>query len=497
MSISVPSDKHSSRVRALLLFALAVLACLSVVLINGEALYYFDTGSYIRQGSVALNTILPPVYEGSVSGGTYAADQDSTATGSRSLIYGLIMASFFRANALFAMPVLHLAVVLLTAWLLARTVSRYLDGDYGTPVITAVPLLAAACTSMPFYVAFMMPDIFAPVLLIGIAALTAFGRVMQIWEMVLISGLALFSILLHPSHLAVAGLMIPFVLLVALCRRTPGKWRPVIIMIVILTLALAERKAFQVTVESTTNKEVVYTPHITARLIVDGPGMDYLNEVCPNTDIPTCALHEALSWSDDPYRMTPSHIIFERSDRLGSFRLMTPENQKRVALAQRDFAQAVFLSRPISTSLALAENGYRQVLRYSITMTIPSDVEINNARNLARLNPSQLHLIQSGVLSEERVWIETADVLHGIIYAASFVFIVVVLLRPRSVPTDVKLFALFILIGIAVNALVCGGVSQPADRYGARVMWLLPFTAALLYLVQRSHAPRNATGDLV
>ena len=61
---------------------------------------------------------------------------------------------------------------------------------------------------------------------------------------------------------------------------------------------------------------------------------------------------------------------------------------------------------------------------------------------------------------------------------------------------DIKLFALFILIGIAVNALVCGGVSQPADRYGARVMWLLPFTAAFLLLVQRSQTPRSASGDI-
>jgi len=175
---------------------------------------------------------------------------------------------------------------------------------------------------------------------------------------------------------------------------------------------------------------------------------------------------------------------------------MTPDDQKRVALAQRDFAKAVFLSRPVSTSLALAENGYRQVLRYSITMTIPSDVEINNARKLARLNSAQFSLIQSGFLSEGRAWIASVDVLHGIIYAVSFVVIVIALVRPRSVPGDVKLFALFILIGIAVNALVCGGVSQPADRYGARVMWLLPFTAAILLLVQRSKTPRTVVGDL-
>ncbi|WP_377194649.1 hypothetical protein [Ruegeria meonggei] len=490
MNVSVPSDKSSWRVGVFLLLAVAVLACLSVLLINGGPLYYYDTGSYIRQGNVALNTFLPTVNEVG-GGGGYTADQDGTATGSRSLIYGLVMAIFFRANALTAIPFFHLAGVVLTVWLLARAANRALEGTCNTTLMITVPLLGAAVTSLPFYIAYMMPDIFAPILLIAIAALTAFGRSMRVWELLLMSGLAAFSVISHPSHLAIDGLMVPFVILAALSVRAPGRWRAVTLVVLVLAIAVAERKAFQITVETRTDKEVVYTPHITARLIVDGPGMDYLNDVCPDENVPTCALHEALSWSDDPYRMTASHIIFERSPRLGSFRLMSAEDQKHVALSQREFAKAVFLSRPVATSLALAENGYRQILRDSVRMTIPSEQALDNARHLARLDDSQQDLIQGGLLSKDRGWIAAADILHRTIYAGSFVVIVVLLLIPRSVSRDIKLFALFILIGIAVNALVCGGVSQPADRYGARVMWLLPFTAAFLLIVRQHAAKRD------
>ena len=495
MTVTVRSDKRLLSARAIVLVLAAVIACLSVLLINGGPLYYFDTGSYIRQGSVALNSIFPPVTEGGTPGGAYTADDDNTATGSRSLIYGLIMATFLRANALNAVPILHMFVVLLTAWLLAKTASRSLNVAPNTTVLTTVPLLVAASTSLPFYIAYMMPDIFAPVMLIMIAALTAFGRTMRIWELLLMSGLALVCTLLHPSHLAIAGLMIPFVILAALFSRMRGRWRATVLMIAVLALSVAERKAFQITVETKTNKEVVYTPHITARLIVDGPGLDYLNEICPNTEVPTCALHEALSWSDDPYRMTASHIIFERSQRLGSFRLLSAEEQKQIALTQRDFAKDVFLSRPVATSLALANNAYRQVLRDSIYMTIPTDAALDSARDLARLEESQHYLIQAGQLSRDRAWIDPVDTLHSVIYAASFAFIVFMLLRPGSVAPNIKLFVLFILIGIAVNALVCGGVSQPADRYGARVMWLLPFSAAFLFLVRWSGPPQNAAGE--
>ncbi len=474
-----------------LLLIAVILAGLSVLLINGGPLYYYDTGSYIRQGNVALNTIFPDIQEAGGAVASYNTDDDGTASGSRSVIYGLIMAAFFRVNALYAIPSVHLAATVLAAWLLARTAGRYLENNRHTAVLTTVPLLVAAGASLPFYIAYMMPDIFAPILLIAIAALTAFGQKMALWELLLISCIALFSTVLHPSHMAVQGLMIPLVFLAALTQKAPGRWRALAFLVAVCALSVAERKAFQIAVETTTQKEVVYAPHITARLIVDGPGMDYLNEVCPDESVPTCALHEALSWSDDPYRLTASHIIFELSPNLGSFRLMSFDDQKHVALSQRDFAMAVFLSRPVTTSFALAENAFQQLLNYSIGMTIPTEDMLENARRLARLDESRFDLIQGGPLAQDHGWITYVDTFHEVIYALSFAFILIILLWPGSVAREVKLFALFVLLGIAVNALVCGGLAQPADRYGARVMWLLPFTATFLFLARWPSTPQS------
>jgi hypothetical protein len=44
-----------------------------------------------------------------------------------------------------------------------------------------------------------------------------------------------------------------------------------------------------------------------------------------------------------------------------------------------------------------------------------------------------------------------------------------------------------ILLGVVINAVVCGAVSGPHDRYEARVAWLVPFVAiALLLQIARS-----------
>jgi len=37
----------------------------------------------------------------------------------------------------------------------------------------------------------------------------------------------------------------------------------------------------------------------------------------------------------------------------------------------------------------------------------------------------------------------------------------------------------WIVVGVVVNAVVCGTLSGPHDRYSARVLWLIPLAALL------------------
>ena len=67
---------------------------------------------------------------------------------------------------------------------------------------------------------------------------------------------------------------------------------------------------------------------------------------------------------------------------------------------------------------------------------------------------------------------------------------------PRCSPRELKLMANMLIIGILVNAFVCGGVSQPADRYGARVAFLLPLGLAFLQIfLQRHRAKATKVGE--
>jgi hypothetical protein len=44
---------------------------------------------------------------------------------------------------------------------------------------------------------------------------------------------------------------------------------------------------------------------------------------------------------------------------------------------------------------------------------------------------------------------------------------------------DTAVFVAFVLVGLLANALICGALSNPHDRYQSRLMWLAPFSVAL------------------
>ena len=474
-----PVTAPGTGVQGLLFLALALLVAFSVLLINRGPLFYIDTGGYLSQGNAALEYLLPAPEEapggGEARDGSEAVEEDKTASGARSMLYAVTLALLWRAQFLVGLPIINVLMVFATVWLAARVAARIAPHPPTQAVLVALPLIVASATSLPFYMAYLMPDIFAAIGLIVVAMLTAFGRQMRAGEIALALLIGSGAAVLHPSHLAIIGLMLPLVAIVALLQSRRRWWLPPLLVLALVAAGLAERKAFSFVAKSVANKEVTYTPHLTARLVTDGPGLAYLDEHCPDPDLATCRLHEALSWSDDPYRLTATHINFETSERLGSYRRLPQDDQAAIAREQIRFFRLVLADRPVETVLAFAANTLAQARMNSIEMTVPTEPALDAVRSLSRVDN-----VHSGPLTQDRGWIPAVDTAHGAIYAVTLVAALGLMLWPGRCPGAVRIFALMLLLGVLVNAFVCGGVSQPANRYGARVSWLVPFAAAFL-----------------
>jgi hypothetical protein len=460
---------------------LAFLACASVLLVNGRPLFYFDTVGYVDQGNVALTelgVIKSPEGGVDVVGKRYSQPGEvHTVDGSRSPSYSLLAGVFSQIGFLEGLLAMSAGALFVTVWLLARVTMRLHAPEVSQVALAAIPLIAAGFGSLPFYLAYLMPDLLAPVMILCLAMITAFGRKMRIWELLLAYALAAFAIVSHLSHFAIAGLMLLAVVSISALMGRKGWWLAPLVVVAVLATAYAQQKAFRVVAQNTAKSEVVIKPYITARLIQDGPGMRYLESRCPNPKIATCALYEALMWSDDPYRLTASHIVFENSKRLGSFQLMTEVDQKHVADAQVGFFIDVLKAMPVATTLALLHNTLLQSSMVSVDMTLPSDKIV--ARN-TKVHGMLSGPMQHGRLTADTGWLPPLMQFQRTYYVAALAMVASLLVLPRSVPGTVKVFAVMILLGILANAFVCGGISQPATRYGARVIWLLPFLSAFM-----------------
>ena len=160
------ADYHEARepggaLRAVLWIATAVLFCLSVFLINGRPLFYFDTVGYISQGHTALRQLgwggESPLSErnakwqaaqgtgvaGEAPPDTAEIEADHTVDGSRSTVYALIAGTLARLQALEGLVLLNVVIVFAAVWLAMRVAMR----RWGLPVplsqAIAMPIIAA------------------------------------------------------------------------------------------------------------------------------------------------------------------------------------------------------------------------------------------------------------------------------------------------------------------------------------------------------------------
>lgn len=516
--------KDASRAGTALWLMVALLAMIVVLLINGGPLFYYDTAGYFANGGRMfrmLGLFVPPPGAGGGAGG--AATNDGMVVGSRSAIYALFVTFFLKQGALWLAVVVQSALLVATIHLAAhavlgsdaRTAGALPDGTASaaaraTARATALASLAGVLGSAGFYTAYLMPDIFLPLLLLAIATLAAFADRLGLWPVLALLAIGMVSVVMHPSHLAVALLMVPVAALVPLVLRQRRWWLPGLLAALIAGTGVMERLAFSVAVQTVTTDEVVYLPFFTARLISDGPGKRYLDETCPPpagtaarttadpapgtatgpatgpaTEMATCALNALLV---RPQQLSPDVILFSRDPALASFTTLTAGLRKAIAGEQRAFLTAVLRAHPMGVVRAALWHTLEQMGLVSIDMTIAQQSSFDTAR---QISPDMPATLAQGRLFGGGHWITVLTLLHQIYYGLAGVALLALIVLPQSrLPRRLRLFAVLVILGILANAFVTGAISQPANRYGARAIFLIPVLLVLLALA-RPAAPKT------
>lgn len=480
-----------------LAIGLGIALALGVYALNGAPLYYFDSASYLAQGYSMLEALGLPVADavpaggGSAAAGGGAAGADDTVDASRSAAYGLALAALDAAGLIDAAVAVNLGVIWLAVWLVARRLAR---PCVPAALVTGVAMAVASLGALPFYVAFLMPDILAPVLILMLALIGAWLPDLSRAERVAAAGLALIAILSHPSHLLIAALMLPALLWSLPGLRGRRRWVGAGLVVLLVGAGLGERAVFAALVARFEAREVRVLPFLTARLIDDGPGRSHLAARCPDPGLATCALWQALALSDDPERFNAPQILFSRDPATASLRRLDEAGQTAVAREQLRFAVAVLRAEPLAVLAAIGRNTLVQLGYVRVDMTIPAAGGLDALRAIHGAAADGLR--DGRLIGGGRGWLPPLAVVHIALYALSGLAVLALVARRGGLPAGSRRFAVLVLFGILANALVCGSLSEPAFRYGARVALLVPILAVLLAFGRVRDGGRSATRSL-
>ncbi len=427
-------------------FAVAVagLVLLAPALWNGFPLLQYDTGGYLARW-----------YEGYL-------------VPSRPGAYGLLLAA---SAPLHFWPVLFLQAAL-TFWVLALLLRSL--GFGGRPfVLLATVCLLSVATSLPWLTAILLTDIFAGLSVLalylvvfcadslgrwersGLIALTAFAGATHSATLVLIGALAVAAMI---THWFASDLVPPRGMRYALIAALAG-----IATTLAANFAVAGRLA--------------WTPGgygiVFSRMLQDGLVDRYLEDHCREMPLKLCPFRHQLPHDADAFLWGKS--VF---DQLGRFDGLGDEMRTIVlgSLLEYPKLQAVMAIRAAARQLVSVSTGE------GIVTTIWHTYGI-----IERYTPSVFPDMRAARQQNGELHFHAVNLLHVPIALCSMALLPIILLIIRSRKTAAQCGALCasVIVAILLNSFVCGALSNPHDRYGARLIWLASLTIGLAWLSMR------------
>ncbi|MDF3075386.1 MAG: hypothetical protein K0S54_3053 [Alphaproteobacteria bacterium] len=429
---------EEGRLQRFLAFIACTLLLLSAAALNGYPLLFPDSGNYMALSIVAEE--LP--YRTLV----YAALL--TILGTQWTLWGAVV-----FQALCIACVLDQTVSLLITrhrplWLLSLTVALVL------------------LTGLPWYVGQIMPDVFTGALVLAAGLLVAFGDRLPLWRRMILAALMALGTAIHASHLPVALALVCAGLLLCWVQRRKRR------SLVLPALALAAGTiAIPAVHYLETGRAYMHKGgdiFLFARLVEDGIVARYLNEHCPLPDTVLCAFKNQMPTTHNGYLWEDTQAF----DMAGGWDQSGPESQ-RIMLASLRHYPLMHLQtalRSFGRQLVLIRTGdyLRSSFRHNAAV-----VEIMLPWEAAAYHGAlqQRRLLR---FFDELNWLQVPIALAACLGLAWLV--VRKWRRDRSLAT----FCLMLLAGLLANALACGILSNPQDRYQNRVVWIAVLAVAVV-----------------
>ena len=340
-------------------------------------------------------------------------------------------------------------------------------------------------SSLPWITGEILPDVFTPVVLLGIFLQAFCTDQLKNGERWYIAILTTIGIAVHISHVPIAVGLI--VLVLVLQRKfAPAQVRLSRLALLVLPLVIAIGSMLAVNwynsrVLSLSKNGTVF---LLAKWADEGPALSYLQQSCPTVKYELCAYigdlrgltHDDLKWGkDSPFTKVGS-----------SFDELEPEARRIV--------WATLKTYPVAILYRSIKDAGRQILRFQTGDGLTPGYARLVAPTLGEVfSPAVERSVleskqgQGGLPIAEFRFLHTVGVIFGLVLCLwSFI-------AWRGVlPTRLIALQMFVLAAIVLNAIVTGALSGPYDRYLARVIWLILFVGLVsICCIMRVHRDKQ------
>ncbi len=423
-------------------WALAIAFCVALLMApalwNHFPLLQWDTGGYLARW-----------YEGYL-------------VPSRAVVYGLILFAGVR----FAFwPVIALQAAL-AVWIVFLTLRAHGLGKRPGLLAATVAALAFAST-LPFLTAILLTDIFCGLGVLALYLLLMRGGRLWPSERAGLIGLVAVAGATHSATFALlAGLLLCAALLALVDRRRMPARR-----LGHGAIALALGAATVFAADYAVAGRLAWTPGGFAlsfgRMLQDGIVNKYLDEHCPDATLRLCPVKDALPRDADTWFW--GSPLF---DRLGRFAGLDDEME---AIALRSLA-----AYPALQAESAAADTARQLVAVHSGEGVLDSIW-HTYRIVERYTPELVPAMRAARQQQSGISFAAVNsVQYPAALAAMALLPLLVLLAWRgAVPSEIGELAAVAALTLLGNAFICGVLSNPHDRYGARVAWLAVLVALI------------------
>jgi len=446
--------------RPIIAFASVILGGLILIwpaFVNGYPLVFSDTGAFLHQ------TLGPLVIW------------------DKPHVYGpLIHASHIRVT-LWGPSVAQGALLSWLLWLLQRA----LWGNTSSLPHLVVCAATSVLTTAPFTAALLMPDVFAPAVVMMLLLLGFAREALSRLEAAVLVLLASIGIATHLSHLLLAVAVILVVVL--LTRRLAPALRT--------TMPLA----FAVLILLGTNLwghgRASLSPHgatfALARLQADGPAAAVIRDRCPAAGWYLCAFADRLPMDIDEFMWAPDSPVNRAPD--GSARFL---GGALISFEAGAIVDETLRTHPLEVAAAMLRNTVAQLFKATAGDTLVADnLSVALRPRIAEGFPARELAAYDAALQPNGALLRVVAPLlwlHAPVLAISAALALLACWRAARAGDRRRLgLVVGMLVGVTANAFATGALSKPQLRYEARVLWLMPVVAALALL-----RPRRRDGEI-